>query len=89
MLHENQVHLKKALLKIDGTLSPQQIKCTKDAIKIMCTSDEQKLKFLQIQRLINIEVEVTEHFSVTRPSADYTDYDRVIIFGVPTHITSL
>jgi len=87
LLKQNPLSIKKALLRIDNSIRDEQIKYSKDSIRINCRDESQKKKFDQLSNLMGIDVSVSEHLSLNRASLDLENYEKVIIFGVNTEIT--
>jgi len=87
IINLNSISLKEALLKVDTTLKPDQIKYAKDNLRINCVSAEQKEKILEIKSLMGIEMTTSSHTGLNRPSQDFDTLERVIIFGVSVEIT--
>ncbi len=82
----NSMALKDAMLRIDNTVMSNQIKYSRDSLKISCTSNEQKENLMEIKHLMGIEVKTSAHVALTRYSKDYNEDLRVIIFGVSVEI---
>jgi len=83
----NSFLLKQALLKIDNSLKPEQMKYIKDNLRITCSDAEQKIKILQINKLMGIEITTSSHTALNRNSVEVDALERVIIFGVSVDIT--
>src|SRR6267154_334748 len=86
LLNKNPIKLKQALTNIDGSFKGDQIKYSKDNLKIHCKSQEQKNRLLNVKILLGIEVIASEHNAISRASSNLDEYERVIIFGVSTDI---
>jgi len=88
IVEKSSVKLMKAFLEVDRSIKPEQVKKTKDCLKILCDHDEQKQKFLAMSVLLGENVSTSEHFLLRKNSTDHEDeYSKVIIFGVPIDIT--
>src|SRR6267154_484010 len=83
----NSMSLKEALLTVDISLKPDQMKYVKENIRINCINGEQKDKIFNVKTLMGIEVATSSHTGLNRPSQDYETLERVIIFGVSIEIT--
>jgi len=84
---QHPLAIKKALLVIDSTIRDDQIKYSKESIRINCRDEAQKIKFKNVSNLIGIEISISEHSSISRSALNLEHFEKVIIFGVLTEIT--
>jgi len=83
---KNPRSLLKALLEVDNTFVASQIKQSKENIRILCTNHEQKSKFMNVTKLLGLDIIASEHTSCSREFKSFDELHRVIIFGVTNGI---
>jgi len=85
---KNPIKIKQALLGVDRSLNPKYFTKTGQSIKILTESIEQKEKLLKMAVLLGSEVIASEHVRLRHSTTTLQQYNKVIIFGVDTEITT-
>ena len=80
------ITFKKDLIKVTGPLN--DVKLLSECVRIACLSVEQRQKCLEIKKIDNVDIQVSEPYSLRdRKTSTSTKIIKGIIFGIPTDVT--